>query len=125
MMQQVKDTAGLGLLFWLMGYLASLVLFFTPFAGIMGWILIAIFTPVTIAVTWWWFRARSLSLAYYAGVGTTWVAIAVVLDYLFIVLLFGSDYYSPHVFLYYALTFLVPVCVGFAITRKKPAAQQG
>jgi hypothetical protein len=36
MQQWIKDTAGLGTVLWLMGYLASLVLFFTPFAGIMG-----------------------------------------------------------------------------------------
>jgi len=124
MMQRIKDTAGLGILLWLIGYLASLALFFTPFVGIMGWILIAVFTPITIAITWWWFRARNLSLSYYAGVGIAWMAIAVVLDYLFIVLLFGSAYYSPHVFLYYALTFLVPVGVGFVTLRKKPVASQ-
>jgi hypothetical protein len=36
MKQWVKDTAGLGTVLWLIGYLASLVLFFSPFAGIMG-----------------------------------------------------------------------------------------
>lgn len=120
MMQQVKDTAGLGTLFWLVGYLASLVLFFTPVAGMMGWILIAVFTPVTIAVAWWWFRARDLPLSYYAKVGIAWMAIAVVLDYLFIVLLFSPEYYSPHVVLYYTITLLLPVGVGFAINRNKP-----
>ena len=95
MKQWIKDTAGLGTGLWLIGYLASLALFFTPYAGIMGWILLAIFTPVTIAITWWWFRQReSLSLQYYAGVGIAWMLIAVVLDYLFIVLLFQATYYG-------------------------------
>lgn len=125
MQQQIKDAAGLGTLLWLIGYLTSLALFFSPFAGIMGWILIAVFTPVTVAVTWWWFRERDLTLPYYAGVGIAWTAIAVVLDSLFIVLLFQASYSGPDVFVYYALTFLIPVGVGFAILRKKPVAALG
>ena len=53
MKQWVKDTVGLGTALWLIGYLASLALFFTPFATIMGWVITAVFTPVTIAITWW------------------------------------------------------------------------
>jgi len=117
MKQWIKDTAGLGILLWLLGYLASLLLFFSPFAGIMGWILLVVFTPVTIAVAWWWFRARDLALTYYAKVGAAWTAIAVVLDYLFIVLLFQATYYGFDVFVYYALTFLIPVGVGVYLRR--------
>ena len=117
MKQILKDTAGLGTGLWLLGYLASLLLFFSPFAASMGWVLIAVFTPVTIAVAWWWFRARDLALSYYAGVGAAWTVIAVVLDYLFIVLLFQATYYGPDVFVYYALTFLIPVGVGLYLRR--------
>jgi hypothetical protein len=120
MIPWIKDTAGLGTVLWLIGYIASLVLFFTPYAGIMGWILIAIFTPVTVAITWWWFRQRErLPLQYYAGVGVAWALIAVVLDYLFIVLLFQAIYYGPDVFVYYAVTFLIPVGVGVYLDRSR------
>jgi hypothetical protein len=120
MQQWIKDTAVLGTGLWLMGYLASLVLFFTPFAGIMGWILLIIFTPVTIAVTWLWFRQRKgLSLEYYAKVGIVWVLIAVVFDYMFIVLLFQTTYYEADVFVYYALTFLIPVSVGLYLIQSQ------
>jgi hypothetical protein len=128
MHQVIKDTAGLGTGLWLIGYLASLVLFFTPFAGVMGWILLVIFTPVTIAITWWWFREReTLPLQYYAGVGVAWVLIAVVLDYLFIVLLFQAAYYEADVFVYYALTFLIPVGVGLYLqrVRNEPVTKKG
>jgi len=37
MKQILKDTAGLGIGLWLLGYLASLLLFFSPFAASMGW----------------------------------------------------------------------------------------
>ena len=128
MNQWIKDTAGLGTVLWLIGYLASLALFFSPFAGYMGWVLIAIFTPVTIVIAWWWFRQRErLPLGYYAGVGFAWVLIAVVLDYLFIVLLFQATYYGPDVFVYYALTFLIPVGVGLYLNRNrdKPVGKEG
>ena len=116
-MQWIKDTAGLGTGLWLVGYLASLLLFFSPYAGIMGWILLVVCTPITIAVAWWWFRVRHLALTYYAGVGAAWTVIAVVFDYLFIVLLFQATYYGFDVFVYYALTFLIPVGVGVYLRR--------
>jgi hypothetical protein len=115
-------------LFWLIGYLASLGLFFSSYAGIMGWILIAVFTPVTIAIAWWWFRQRErLPLQYYAGVGVAWVLIAIVLDYLFIVLMFQATYYGIDVVVYYAVTFLVPVGVGLYLNRARnePVPDQG
>ncbi len=117
MRQWVKDTVGLGTGLWLLGYLVSLALFFTPFAAIMGWVITAVFTPVTIAITWWWFRARDLPLGYYAGVGAAWTVIAVVLDHLLIVRLFNADYYAPDVAVYYVLTFLIPVGIGLYLAR--------
>jgi hypothetical protein len=120
MKQWIYDTAGLGTALWLIGYLASLVLFFTPFTGVMGWILLAIFTPVTIVIALWWFRKRErLPLQYYAGVGVAWVLVAIVLDYLFIVLLFGAEYYAIDVFVYYAVTFLIPLGVGLFLGRSQ------
>jgi hypothetical protein len=120
MQKWIKDTAVLGTGLWLIGYLASLVLFFSPYAGIMGWILLVIFTPVTIAVTWWWFRKRKdLTLEYFAKVGIAWMLIAVVFDYLFIVMLFQANYYEADVFVYYALTFLIPVGVGLSLQRSQ------
>lgn len=124
--QWIKDTVGIGILLWLIGYLVSIGLFFTPLAENMGWIITAIFTPVTIAITWGWFRARDLPLPYYALVGAVWMVIAVVFDYLFIVQLFQAAYYETDVFVYYALTFLIPVGVGLYLTstRQKPPAGQ-
>jgi hypothetical protein len=119
MQQSIKDTAGPGTFFWLVGFLAGMVLFFTPFKDNMRWIIMAIFKPFTILVTWWWFRQRGyLSPEYYAGVGIAWALIAVVLDYLFIVQLLSSPaYYSLHIYLYYALMFLIPVGVGMYLNR--------
>ncbi|MBP7120929.1 MAG: hypothetical protein KBA49_06810 [Methanolinea sp.] len=112
MRQWIVDMAGLGTVLWLIGYLLSLVLFFTSWAEHLGWIITAICTPLTIAVSWWWFRKRDLPLCYYVKVGLSWVFIAVILDYLLIVLLFQTSYYKADVYVYYALTFLIPVVVG-------------
>jgi FtsH-binding integral membrane protein len=118
--QLIKDIAGLGTALWLIGYLASLVLFFTPYAGVVDWILLAVFTPVTIVIVLWWFRKRErLPLQYYAGLGVAWVLIAIVLDYLFIVLLFHANYYGTDVFVYYAVTFLIPVGTGLFLNRSR------
>jgi len=51
MQQFIRDTARLGLIFWLASYLLSFILYFSPVAGIMGWVLFAVMTPVTLAVT--------------------------------------------------------------------------
>ncbi len=122
-----KDTAGIGILLWIIGYVASMALYFTPLAGSMGWVIAAVLTPVTVLVAWWWFANRDrLPLCYYAGVGVSWTVIAVVLDYFFIVRLFNAtSYYAPDVFLYYALMFLIPVGVGLYLDRAGPVAHPG
>jgi hypothetical protein len=126
MQQILKDTAGLGTLLWLIGYLAGIVLYFTPLSDSLGWVIMVIFTPITLWITLWWFCARDLPLRYYAGVGVAWTALAVVLDYLFIVLLFNSShYYAMDIFVYYAMMFLIPVGVGMYINRGKSGKQPG
>lgn len=121
----LRDTLGLGTFFWLLGYLASLVLYFSPVPYSIGWVLLVIFTPFTIWVTWWWFRQRErLPLMYYAGVGVVWMLLAIVLDYLFIVLLFDAvEYYVLDVLVYYALMFLIPVGVALYLDRNAAGAK--
>ena len=48
-------------------------------------------------------------------VGTVWTLIARVFNSLFIVLQLQADDYRPHVFISYALTFLIPVGVGISL----------
>ena len=117
MKEWIKGTIVLGILLWLFGSLISIALFFSPVAGIMGWIITAIFTPVTVVVTWWWFRTRNLALTDYVLVGVLWTIIAVVFDYLFIVQLLRASYYGPDIFVYYILTFLIPIGVGLYLVR--------
>ena len=122
MQQFLRDAAGLGILFWLAGYLLSFVLFFTPVAGIMGWVLFAVMTPVTLAVTLWYFSHRPRPFPYFVKIGIAWTAIAIVFDYLFIVmLLHPAAYYRADVFTYYAVTCLIPVAVGWYLQEKQAA----
>jgi putative effector of murein hydrolase LrgA (UPF0299 family) len=124
MHQHLRDTFGLGLTFWLIGYLLSLVLYFILPPGVMGWILFVVLTPVMIGVTWRWFRDRNLPVTYYLKVALTWTAIAVVGDYLFIVHLFSSQgYYQADVLVYYLVTFLIPVGVGIGLKQKGKETQ--
>jgi len=118
MYQTLKDTAGLGAFFWLIGYVLSLVLYFVVPLTVMGWIIFCVLTPLMVLVTIRWFRGRTLPLSYYAVLAIAWTLIAVVCDYLFIVLLFGAQgYYHASVLAYYAVTFLVPAGVGMYLQK--------
>lgn len=108
-----------GILFWLIGYVASLILF--PFVSldVMGWILTGVMTPLTFIIAYFRFRKRNLKFFCYFMTGVFWALIAAVLDYLFIVKLFHSvDYYKLDVYLYYFIMFLIPVILGL-INKKK------
>ena len=113
------DTLGLGFCLWLMGYLASLVLFFVLPGDLLGWVLFMIFTPITIFAAYWRFHKRQLPLAHYLNVAAAWTIIAIVFDYVFIVVMFKSvGYYKLDVLVYYASAFLIPVAIGLKYAKK-------
>jgi len=101
-----------GFILWLFGYILGIVLFpFVPKEQIGFYIL-----PFGTALTLWVLlkKIKREELMCYIGVSVFWTAIATLLDYLFIVKLFkSSDYYKPDVYLYYALTFILPILVGW------------
>lgn len=118
MKQFLNDTVVLGAAFWLIGYILGIILFLTPLAPVMGWILFVCLTPVMVVVTFRWFSPRNLPLAYFVQVAVIWTAIATVFDYFFIVRLFHpAAYYQADVLLYYAVTFLVPAGTGWYLQR--------
>lgn len=47
------------------------------------------------------------------------MVITIVLDYLFIVLLFQATYYGIDVCVYYAVTLLIPVGIGLVLNRNR------
>jgi len=113
------DVFVFGILIWLIGYIASLILFsFVP-NSILGWILCIVFTPITFLIAQRRFKNRKLKFFCYFMTGVLWVVIAAVLDYFFIVKLFSSvDYYKADVYVYYAITFLIPTLIGLSKRNK-------
>lgn len=110
--QFFKDAIGWGLLLWVFGYVLSIILFMLMPPSLIGWVI----TPVATVLTLWVLikRIKSTSLQYYVMVGIIWTILAVILDYFLIVKAFKPEdgYYKLDVYLYYMLTFILPVIVG-------------
>lgn len=108
----LKDALGWGLGLWLFGYVLGIVLFpLVPHEQI-GWYIM----PAGILITLWVLLKKVKgTLRYYLKLAAVWTVIAVVFDYLFLVLVFkpADGYYKPDVYLYYALTFLLPFVIGW------------
>lgn len=106
------NTVFWGFILWLFGYVLGIALFpFVP-KETLGWYI----TPFGVSFTLWvlFKKIKRDSFGCYVGLGIFWVIIAVTLDYIFIVKLFKSvDYYKIDVYAYYALTFVLPVVVGW------------
>jgi hypothetical protein len=111
--QLLKDSLGWGFGLWLIGYILGIFLFFVVPSSLIGWMIM----PVGIIITLWILlrRVKANLLQYYAILALVWAAIAVVFDYLFIVKAFSpaDGYYKLDVYLYYTLTFITPLLVGW------------
>jgi hypothetical protein len=116
----IKDTLGWGFALWLVGYLLGIAFFFVLPAAWIGWAV----TPIGLAVTLWVLlkRVKATAVSYYAILAVVWTLIAIAFDYLFIVKAFKPEdgYYKLDVYLYYALTLVVPIAVGVWKTRAPP-----
>ena len=115
----MKDAFGWGVALWLFGYVLGLLLFAVVPTAIIGWIIL----PAGVAVTLWvlYRRVSVTAPRDYFVIAAVWTAIAIVLDFVLIVKAFHppDGYYKADVYLYYALTFLMPTAVGLA----RPAAR--
>lgn len=113
----LKDALGWGIGLWLFGYILGIIFFpFLPNA-ILGW---AIMPLGTAAALWILFKKiKGDSIKYYLLLGIAWTLIAIVFDYLFLVKLLNpaDGYYKLDVYLYYLLTFLLPLLVGWRKTQ--------
>ena len=113
------NTLGWGFLLWLFGYALGFVFFaFVP-PDVIGWFIM----PFGLAATLWvlFKKIERESFGCYIGLGIFWTIIAVALDYVFLVrLLSAVGYYKLDVYLYYILTFLLPLIVGwYKMSAKK------
>ena len=116
----LQYAAGWGFGLWLFGYALGIVLFAMVPTAAIGWIITPIGVSLTIAVL---LRVKREPLWFYALLSVAWTVLAVSLDYAFIVKAFSptDGYYKPDVYLYYALTFLLPLIVGvMRSSRREP-----
>ena len=114
------DLFGWGFLLWLIGYGLGILLFTIVPLSLIGWIITPIGTVITLFVLFK--KIKSKSLQYYLLLSISWTLIAIVCDYFFLVKAFkpADGYYKFDVYLYYALTFTLPLIVGW---RKSKTTQ--
>ena len=108
-----KDAFGWGFMLWLIGYGLGMVLSTIVPPSMIGWIIMPIGTLLTLWVLYR--QVKGESIRYYLLLAVIWTLIAVVCDYLFLVKAFNpaDGYYKLDVYLYYGLTFVLPVVVGW------------
>jgi len=102
------DILGWGILLWLLGYVLGIVLFMVVPPAYLGFVIM----PIGIMVTVWVLLKKVKTSYVWLAIG--WTVIAVVFDYFFLVKVFkpADGYYKLDVYVYYALTFILPVAVG-------------
>jgi hypothetical protein len=113
------NTLQWGFLLWLFGYALGFVFFVFVPKDLIGW---AILPFGVIATLWVLFKKIERdSFGCYVGLGVFWTILALVLDYVFIVKLLNSTaYYKLDVYVYYILTLVLPIVVGwYKFNRKK------
>ena len=111
--QLLKDSIGWGIILWLIGYALGLIFFFILPVSMIGWAVM----PIGLVITLWvlFKRVKASSFRYYFILSIVWTAIAVTFDYLFIIRLLNpvDGYYKLDVYVYYALTFISPLIIGW------------
>ena len=101
-----------GLVLWLFGYILGIVFFYIVPKNLIGFAIL----PFGVALTLWVLikKIKREEFGCYFGLGLIWTILAIVLDYVFIVkMLKPVGYYKLDVYIYYALTFLLPLAVGW------------
>lgn len=81
--------------------------------NLIGWVIM----PIGILITFWvlFKKIISNSIKYYLQIALIWTFIAILFDYLFIVKMLNPvvGYYKIDVYIYYILTFILPIAVGW------------
>ncbi|HEX7041966.1 MAG TPA: hypothetical protein VF189_01840 [Patescibacteria group bacterium] len=112
-----------GIILWLIGYILGIIFFMFIPQSLIGWIIL----PFGIAITLYVLikKIKTTNFNYYLLLAFVWTIIAILLDYIFIVkFLKPTDgYYKFDVYIYYLLTFMLPIIVGFC-KRKVNTSKQ-
>ena len=123
--QSLIDSLGWGFVLWLIGYILGIILFFVLPPSLIGWFIL----PVGLIITLWVLlnKVKGDKLQYYLILAAVWTVIAVILDYFFIVKMLNpaDGYYKLDVYLYYALTLITPLVIGWWIKTKSHEKMAG
>lgn len=113
------DAFGWGFVLWLIGFALGVILFSVVPLSMIGWIIMPIGTVITLWVLIK--KVKADSYPYYLLLSIVWTLIAIVLDYFFLVKAFkpADGYYKLDVYLYYLLTFILPLIVWRTKKYKK------
>jgi hypothetical protein len=116
--QLLKDALGWGFGLWLIGYVLGFIFFFIVSPSLIGWFV----TPLGVIITLWVLlkKVKGGTLGYYLALAVVWTAIAIAFDYVFMVKMLNpaGGYYKADIYLYYALTFVLPLAVFWWKKRK-------
>jgi hypothetical protein len=113
MKQFLKDALGWGFILWFIGYVLGFVFFIFVPANVIGWYIMPIGIVISLIVLFKFIKGDKLS--YYLKIAIVWTVLAIILDYLFLVKLLNpaDGYYKFDVYVYYGLTFILPLAVGW------------
>ena len=112
------NTVFWGFVLWLFGYVLGFVFFaFVP-KFLLGWYIMPFGIIATLLVLLK--KIKREKFMCYVGIGIIWTIMAIVLDYIFLVkLLNATDYYKIDVYIYYVLTFVLPIALGWYKFNRK------
>lgn len=111
--QLIKDGLGWGILLWLIGYILGFLFFPIVSSSMIGWVIMPFGIIITLFVLLK--KIKNESFLHFAIIAVIWTLIAIVFDYFFLVQILkpADGYYKLDVYLYYALTLLLPLLVGW------------
>lgn len=111
--QFIKDAFGWGFALWLIGYVLGVILFPIVPNSLLGWVIM----PIGIVITLWVLlkKVKATSWQYYLWMAVVWVMIALICDYFLLVNVFhpADGYYKLDVYIYYIVTFTLPLLIGW------------
>lgn len=116
-----KDAIFWGIGLWLIGYALGIIFFMIMPADMIGWAIM----PIGILITLWVLTKKidGQDMVYYLKIAVAWTTIAIVFDYLFLVLVFRPEdgYYKLDVYFYYTTMFVLPLLAGIFKIRNHSA----
>ena len=119
------DAFGWGFALWLIGYLLGFALFFVVPPSMLGWAIMPIGFAIAVFVSIKKIGGGKGTFGYYVPIAVVWTLLAIVLDYIFIVMMLNpaDGYYKLDVYIYYALTFALPLAAGYWKTGGKTSGK--